>query len=263
MSAVNKQLPLSTIKKIAIAACLTIVPALPSQAATLSLTSGLDYSTGKYGGTNSTDVTYIPVTAKYATSNWLLKLTVPYISITGPANTTPNIGQAVYRSNALRTDSGLGDVITTASYNLVDQDENGLLVDLTGKIKFGTADKYLGLGTGANDYAAESNIYKLYGRKTIFGSVGYKVFGQSLGYTLNNAWYGSAGFSYGISNQANAGLIYDYRNQTSSLSDPQKMWTMFYSKKISPSWKTQTYLFKGAGNTSPDYGGGLMFTRQF
>lgn len=262
MNATNRQ-PLSKNKQITISVCLLMLLNGNSQADTLSLTSGLDYSTGKYGGTKTTDVTYIPVTAKYATNNWLVKLTVPYISITGPGNTTPNIGQAVYPSNAVRTDSGLGDVITSVSYNLVDHDETGLLIDLTGKIKFGTADKYLGLGSGANDYAAETNIYKLYGANAIFGTVGYKVFGQSPGYALNNAWYGSAGFSYGLGNQANAGLIYDYRNQTSSLSDPQKMWTMFYSKKISPSWKTQTYLFKGAGNSSPDYGGGLMFSRLF
>ena len=34
---------------------------------------------------------------------------------------------------------------------------NPLLIDLTGKVKFGTADENKGLGTGENDYAVQAD----------------------------------------------------------------------------------------------------------
>ena len=44
---------------------------------TTSLTTGFDYSTGNYGSTTSTSILYIPVTAKYQTDDYYLKLTIP------------------------------------------------------------------------------------------------------------------------------------------------------------------------------------------
>ncbi len=229
----------------------------------ISIGSGLDFSTGKYGGTTATDVTYIPLTGKYETRDWLFKLTVPYISITGPGNVVPNIGQAVYASNAVRTDAGLGDVVDATSYSLINSAQSGIAIDITGKVKFGTADKSLGLGSGANDYAAEGSAYKILGRYSAFGTAGYKVFGQSLGYTLSNAFYGSLGVGYKVADKTSIGLIYDYREQTSLLTDPQKLWTAFVNNRISSKWKGQAYLFTGAGNSSPQIGGGAMLTRVF
>ena len=237
-------------------------PVLAAQG-TLSLTSGIDYSSGNYGGTTATEVMYIPFTGKYETEDWLFKLTVPYIRITGPGNVTPNIGQAVYASNAVRTDAGIGDVVATATHSLVNSGRSGIVIDVTGKVKFGTADKFKGLGSGVNDYAGETSVYKILGRISMFGTIGYKVFGQSTGYTLNNTFYGSLGISNKLTDQVSAGLIYDYRQATSSWSDPQKEWTVFLSRKINNKWKLQTYFFSGYGISSPDFGGGAMLTQTF
>lgn len=228
-----------------------------------SLSSGIDFSSGKYGGQTATDVTYIPVTGKLETDDMLFKLTVPYIRISGPGNVVPNIGQAVNTSNAVRTDEGLGDVVATTSYSLINSNTRGVVFDVTGKIKFATADKYKGLGSGANDYATEASVYKTLGQLSSFGTVGYKVFGPSLGYTLNNVFYGSIGLSNKVNDKTSMGLIYDYRQPTSTLSDAQKIWTLFLNNKIDTQWKTQTYLFNGKGTASPDFGGGFMLTRTY
>ncbi len=232
-------------------------------AGSLSLTSGMDFSSGKYGGTTETSVIYIPVSGKYETENWLFKLTVPYISITGPANTTPNIGQAVYEEDDVRTDSGLGDVVASTSYSLVNSARSGLIIDVTGKVKFGTADKYRGLGSGVNDYYGETSVYKIFGRASAFGTLGYKVYEPAVGYTLDNVFYGSLGISNKLDARSSAGLIYDYRQPTAVWSDPQSMWTIFLNRKISDKWKAQTYFFKGTGTSSPDLGGGALLTQSF
>lgn len=257
----------NSVRHIAVGAILLsgLTSAMPAQAdqGRFSLSSGIDYSSGKYGGASETQVTYIPVTGKYERGDWLYKLTVPYISITGPGNVTPNIGQAVYASSAIRTDAGLGDVVASTTYSLVNSARLGTVFDVTGKAKFGTADKYKGLGSGANDYATEASLYKIFGGVSTFGTAGYKTFGQSAGYTLNDVFYGSLGISNKLSELTSAGLIYDYRQPTSSWSDPQKMWTVFMNRKITPQWRMQTYLFTGSGNSSPDFGGGAILTDSF
>jgi hypothetical protein len=48
--------------------------------------AGVDYSSGTYGGTIATNILYVPVYGKYETGRWLLKLTVPWLRITGPGN---------------------------------------------------------------------------------------------------------------------------------------------------------------------------------
>jgi len=234
-----------------------------AETARVSLTSGIDISTGKYGGTSKNDVTYIPIIGKYETDDWIFKLTVPYIKVTGPGNVTPNIGQAVYANNAVRTDAGLGDVVAGATYSLINSGKTGTVVDLAGKIKFGTASKFNGLGTGANDYSGGLSLYKIFGKGSVFGSAGYKVFGQSLGYTLNNTLFGSVGAGNKLNERHSIGLIYDYREATSAWSDPQQMWTLYWNAKVADSWKVQSYLFTGAGKSSPDIGGGILLTEIF
>src|SRR5690242_21390205 len=52
----------------------------------LSLATGFDYTSGKYTGTENTDILYVPFIAKYETGPWTFRATVPYLRITGPGN---------------------------------------------------------------------------------------------------------------------------------------------------------------------------------
>jgi hypothetical protein len=206
-----------------------------------SLTSGLDYSSGKYGGTQSTQILYIPLTGKYEVDRWAFKLTVPYVRITGPGGVTRDTGVYKASGTTRTTASGLGDVVAGASYNLYASGvTNALLVDLTGKVKFGTADETKGLGTGKTDYAAQVDIYKTVNQFTVFGTLGYKVLGSPAGTQLNNV-----------------------REKAFATGAPQRELTAFVTHKLDTNWKTQAYLVKGFADGSPDWGGGAMLTRAF
>jgi len=79
-------------KKLAALALLAIsVPAVADDQ--FSLGAGFAYSTGKYGNAASTGILYLPVTGKYESGNLTLKLTVPYISVTGPGGVVQGIGR--------------------------------------------------------------------------------------------------------------------------------------------------------------------------
>ena len=250
---------------------LAVLGTIPSQAVmaadsgNFSLTSGFDYSSGKYGTSDTTDILYIPFAGTYETGPWTLKLTVPYISITGAGNVTKDIG--IYKSattTTRTTESGLGDVVAAASYNVfASSGANPLLVDLTGKVKFGTADETKGLGTGKNDYALQADIYKTIDKFTAFGTLGYKVLGSPNNTSLDNVFYGSLGGGYKFTQQTSGGLILDLRQKATPTGSEQRELTAYVSHRINKSWKSQGYVVKGFTDGSPDWGVGAMVSYGF
>jgi hypothetical protein len=232
---------------------------------TVTLSAGVDYSTGKYGGTSQTDILYVPLTGKYETDKWVFKLTVPYILVTGPGNVVRDVG--IIKDKAAgkqHTESGLGDVVIGVSRNLVDITSSGTLVDLTGKIKFGTADAGKGLGTGENDYAAQVDVtQRVTSALSVFGSLGYKFVGSPTGAELKNVVYGEAGVAVKISDGLRAGAFLDASQAPSPASGEEREVTGYLSQQLSDRWKLQVYGVHGFANGSPDWGGGAAVSFRF
>jgi len=221
---------------------------------------GLDYSTGEYGGTESTDIWFIPVTAKYQTDEWILKLTVPYIRITGPGEVLPDVGPVGSPARARRTEEGLGDVVvgvTRTAYA-----SSTMLVDVTGKLKVATADEDKGLGTGENDLSLQVDGYLPVGETTAFGTLGYKFFGDPETFELDDVWFASLGFSHPATPAVNVGAIADWREATGEGRDPRRELTVFATRDVSELWSLQGYLVKGFSDASPDWAAGAVIIRR-
>ena len=227
-----------------------------------TVTSGVDYSSGKYGSNDRTDITSVPVIGKYEIDRLTFKLTVPYVTITGPGNVSPGIGKFKESGGAARrtTESGLGDIVAGATYNMYDGSAVAPVVDITGKVKFGTANKGKGLGTGGNDYSAQIDLYKSYGDFTALAGIGYRVYGDTEQTPLDNVFYGSVGGTYKLAPQATAGVVYDYRPAITSNGSPVSEMTAFVNYKVTSNWKAQGYLVKGFADGSPDYGVGTLLS---
>lgn len=241
---------------------ISLLPLISYAEGKLSLTSGVDYSSGKYGQSQSTDITYIPFIAKYDTGNTTLKLTVPWVKISGPGDVVGTDTPIVLGSSnrPIMTESGLGDVVFSATQTIAQLGEhNPLIFDITGKVKFGTASSSKGLGTGENDYTIELDAYKSINTVvTLFGDVGYKKLGDPSSINLNNVWYGSAGFAYKLSPATSTGMMADIRQATTNTSQPLRELTVFLTHKFNASYKLQSYLTTGNTDASADWGGGLM-----
>lgn len=223
-----------------------------------SLATGMDYSSGKYGGTQSTNMVYVPVTGKYQGKAWTLKLTVPYLQISGPSNVVKGVGQTgAAAANTRSTRSGLGDVIVAASHNAYNGGASGLMVNLTGKVKFGTASNAKGLGTGKNDYALQADMYHTVGKLTTFGHLGYRVNASPAAYRLNNVFYGLLGGSYKFNQETNGGLMLNMSQKTTVTGSSHTEALLFISHKIDQTWKAQGYALKGFTNSVPDFGVGV------
>ncbi len=231
----------------------------------ITLTTGVDYSSGNYGGTADTDILYIPVVGKYETGPWTLKLTVPYLRITAPSGGTvvsvDANGRTLRNSVGPRTtESGMGDVVAGLTYNALTDNATGTIVDVTGKIKFGTADETKGLGTGEADYALQADAYKTYGKTTALATLGYRIMGDPAGYNLKDVWYGSVGGAYKFSGDTSGGLILDLRQPTTSTGEQMREVTAYMTQKLGGGYKLQLYGLTGFTNASPDWGMGAMIS---
>jgi len=244
------------------AASISLLPFNTHAEGTFSLTSGVDYSSGKYGQLVSTDITYIPFIAKYESGNSTLKLTVPWVEITGPGDVVGGNSPIVLSSSNRPTtsESGLGDIVLTGTQTIAQFGENRpLLLEATCKVKFGTASSSKGLGTGENDYTLELDAYKPINKAvTLFGDVGYKKLGDPSGINLNNVWYSSAGFAYKFNYASSAGMMADIRQATLNTSQPLRELTVFLTHKFNATYKLQSYITSGNTDASSDLGGGMM-----
>lgn len=236
-------------------------------AGVLSLTSGVDYSSGKYGQSEVTDITYIPFMAKYETGDTTIKLTVPWLEIKGPGDVVGGNAPIVLgQSNRpVTTESGLGDVVLTGAQTIAKLGEDRpLIIDVTGKVKFATASASKGLGTGKNDYSVALDVYQpINSSVTAFGDVGYKIMGDPSGFNLNNVWFATAGTSYKFNQTTSTGFMVDVRQATQDTSTASRELTVFLSHKLNAQYKLQSYVTRGFSDASADWGGGAMLAVTF
>lgn len=241
-----------------------------------SLGVGVDYTSGKYGTDTTTDITSVPVTAKYASGNWTYKASLPWVSVSGNPNVLPGLGEVPNANPHGRgrgnggggtvtpvesgSASGVGDLRLAATYSF--DTGSPLGVDLTGNLKIATADADKGLGTGANDYGLAVDVYRAIGATTLFGGVGYTKLGTTQYIDVNGVANANLGASWKVA-RGSVGAMYDYRQAASRISDPRSELTGFYSFPTGNAGKMQVYATAGLSDGSPDWGGGVSYTRGF
>jgi hypothetical protein len=253
------------VKHFIIATCAGLC-ALPAalRAEGLTLGTGFDYTSGKYGGSESTDILYVPFYARYEAGRALFRLTVPYVRITVPGNVLGAGADRVTlpgRAGPRRTEEGLGDIVGSAFYTVLSERSAPIGLDLGVKVKLGTADRDKGLGTGENDYSLQADFYKpLGGGYTLFGSLGHRWYGSPPGISLDDVFYASLGTSYRFSAERSAGLVYDYRPAIIAGGGEISELTAYFSQRLGRDWKVQPYALVGFGRASPDYGVGVQLS---
>ena len=227
------------------------------------ITTGVDFSSGKYGADESTDMLYIPLTFKYGTDKWSSGLTLPYISLESPGDVVigPDGTPIPVPGGDSTSESGLGDITASFTWFAYPGTETLPIVDVTGRIKLPTADEDKGLGTGEFDRALETDLIKTLNKNSLFFTLGYKIFGDTDLVKINNVFYGSIGDSYRYNKTTSFGAFYDLREATTEFTEGMNELTGFVSHRMNPKWKVMGYLVKGFSDGSPDVGAGVMFTR--
>lgn len=232
-----------------------------------SLTSGFNSSSGYYGTRSKTNIITIPVIGAYETDYWQLKLSVPYISMTTLGGVIPGIGKGSSKKTSaittVTTQSGMGDVVASASYFVSEPSANSPGVDVTAKMKLPTANKDKGLGTGETDYAIQLDLFQNMNKWTVFGSLGRKFLGSTADLPLNDIFYGSVGSSYRLTDKTSAAISLDAAQASSATGSNQLELTLSINQKLDKNKKAQFYLLQGFADDSPDTGYGAMLTFTF
>lgn len=230
--------------------------------------TGVHYSTGTYGGTIDTTILAIPLNLRYETGPWVLKLSVPYLEISGASAVIPGVGP-VDRNNRRgggtveSSASGLGDSTVSATYAAYYNAASRAGFDLTGKLKLATGDENAGLGTGSNDASVQVDVYQGMEGYTLYGSFGYTLFGDSPIADLQNVFYGYGGLSRRLNETDTLGFEIDLRQGASPAPLAQKELMGFYTRRFDRIWRGQAYLFKGFSDGSPDWGAGATLAYSF
>ncbi len=221
--------------------------------------TGMEYFSGNYGTAQHTDVLYVPVTGKYRSKDWSMKMTIPYLEITGTSSVVSGIGQTIVpATNTDRFRSGMGDLSFSVARNIHNGGPDGLMISLAGKVKVATASVAKGLSTGRDDYAIEATLFKASERLSPFGAVGYKIYGSPAAYTLNNVFYGSLGASYKLSQESSVGAMLIEGQKVMAKRSARSELILFGSRTFDRNWKIQGYLLKGLTSSVPDWGGGVL-----
>jgi len=205
---------------------------------TLSLSVGSGYSTGQYGTATSTNVWFYPFTATYRQEKSSVNLTIPYVKISGT-------------SKAVAT-SGLGDIVLGATQNLYANPLSGWSIDLTGNIKFGTANAANGLGTGKNDYSLQCDFAKNFERADLFGTLGWRKTGDPAGIDYKDPGFVSLGAGYSASPTIRIGLAYDFRQRVIDGTSNFAELVTFVNYSVSNQTRIQMYVLKGYTDSTPD-----------
>lgn len=177
----------------------------------------------------------------------------------GPCATTSAGAAAVATTRS--TEQGFGDIVAAAVFHAIDT--KGLLVDITGKIKFATASDTKGLGSGKNDYALQVEADKAFGRAYINGGIGHKWLGDPVGISLRNVWYGSIGGGFKPTADTTVGMSYDYGQAARSGGTAGQEVSLYASQRLTKNIKLNGSVFQGLSNGSPDWGVGIGLAYNF
>jgi hypothetical protein len=258
---------MNKIKQIVIGAALCTAAHYPmamAQDGSFSFSVGAEYTTGDYGTSDTTDIWYFPATFKYETERHSIALTVPVVIVEGTGSVVPG-GMGTHggslpsgTSTSSRTESGPGDIELRGSINLTMEDKHGPRIDLTGKIKFGTADAGDNLGTGEDDYAVQLDFERHYGANNLFGTLGYTVLGDPPGVDYNDVFYGTIGLSNRFSDNTTFGMALDAQEEVLPGADPAFELLLFMTSQSDAKTKATGYVIKGLSDGSPDWGVGVL-----
>ncbi|GAB4128130.1 MAG: hypothetical protein Fur0040_11010 [Sideroxydans sp.] len=166
----------------------------------------------------------LPVGLSYESNRSRFEISLPYIQRTAPSG---KVAKSHHHDSKIENSttvgaptpivptSGLGDVMASFEYRLLDEAETSLSLSAKGEVKLATADVATGLGTGVNDYFGELGVSRDFNNLTLEAHLGYAVLGspgnvriEDVQQTLyfNNIFYGSTGLTWHWSDALESGL---------------------------------------------------------
>lgn len=236
----------------------------PDKALGLSVTTGVDFSSGDYGGADKTRILVAPLSFRLSKGSFRVSATLPYLRIDGPANIVGGgesgpivIDPAGPGPQGLRR--GIGDLSLGFDYVIPSKALGGLELKLGARVKLPTSDQDDGLSTGKTDLALVADLSKPIGNVSPFLTLGYRMPGDPQGFDLRNTLAVSAGSSFTMGKLVAIGS-YDYAGASSPLSFESHSLFTAVARPLSKRATVIGYGNLGLSRGAADYGLGLLLT---
>ena len=223
----------------------------------VTASSGLDFSTGNFGTNTDTNLWYMPSSLKLEWDPFFIKVTVPYVIVDGDVVLIGGQPEGVPGLGGTR--DGIGDVVLSGGYVYFPTSRFLPVIELSGRVKFATADEDKGLGTGEEDYTLRLDVSKQFGWLTPFGTIGYKFIGDPPGVDFHDKVFASGGFSARLGDRVRVGVANDWAESAVAGRPDFREISPFASLRFGRNFSIDPYGLVGLTNTSPDWGMGVQF----
>ena len=247
----------------------------------LQLSTGVNYSSGKFGGATRTDVVVVPFSAKVTIGDWAFRGSIPLVSVDGPADVAVVLDDsgggrgssgpggsgrdgaeddgtgAVSSVVRNKRESGLGDASLSATYSFNDIAGSPLYSDVTARVRLPTGDDDNGLGAGATDYGLLAEVGAELGKGGVYVLGGRRFLGSVSGVQREDGWQGGAGFWIDATDKTSFGAGYDWRESATAAGDDPSEVSAYVTYQVTEKWRLGVNASAGLNNASPDFGVGL------
>jgi hypothetical protein len=235
-------------------------PAVEATAADgFEVSVGAEFSSGEYGGDQTVEEWYVPLTGWYRADRYSLQVTVPYLRVDAPEGTIiegPG-GQPIPGDGPNVTESGLGDVVLGLTlHDVWTAMDDSLALDVGSRVKLGTADEDKGLGTGKTDVTLQADLIRFLPGFTAIGSAGYVLRGDPDDFDLDDGFLASLGGVFRASPVVRVGAFIEYRQASYEFNDDVVELIGSLGWKMG-GWRMFLSANAGLSDSAPDWGVGI------
>lgn len=247
---------------------------LPEKPVSALVSLGAEFSSGGQGSGSETQNIYVPlIFTWFPTERIDMGIEVPYLSQSGPSPTRqlyPNSRSAASTMTPRRGGAGGGSVTTgpgdiIARFGLLSMFETEKLPQLRESVyvKFPTASKADGLGTGEFDAGAGIDAVKWSGDLQLVGDLFYNYQGKAEDFGLMDYISSTAGLGWQVSGSLRPMVLMKGATSLSRDSGALLEARLRLLWSLTPETSLDLYYSRGIAAGSPDWGGGLAVIHSY
>jgi hypothetical protein len=166
-------------------------------------------------------------------------------------------GEVNVPSAADRSESGIGDASIALTYTIDALGDSPAYVDFTGRVRLPTGSEADGLGVGAADYVALSELGWDGEAGGAFVSAGRRFLGNVDDFERVDGWQASVGGWINVGASAVVGAYYDWRDSSVRDGEDPSSVEAYVSWRLNDAWKIEVNGGVGLSDASADYTAGL------
>lgn len=260
---------------LALTLCAAAIPAA-AHAETWSFSTGVDYTSGNYGGGQDTSIVIAPFNVTFEGERWRVGATATYVSVEGAPGVVPGtsaigpgsplsgvsnplLGGGLGSSPALApeiSEQGLGDTTLEVAF-IPYIGENGSRISISGAARLPTGDEERSLGAGETIVSGAIGASHPIGERAgFYGAVGYSYATDS----GDGGMFLSGGLEGRVTDSVLIGASAEWSEASIADAPERTQATVYSSFALSENVQLAAYVVVGLSDAAPDAGGGLRIT---